>query len=111
MYVCNARCSISCVPCGHITDDIIVPNGYQYIHWFCARNVPFHLFDGGKLSLRVETKGQSYSEGPLEYGGRYEVHSKFLLSKILNLQVAICRGRLVFTTPLELPLLTSSSSR
>ena len=61
------------MPCSHIIDDIIVPDGFQYVHWFCARNVLFHLFDGSGTSLRTETKGQLCSEGPLECGGRFEV--------------------------------------
>ena len=64
---------ISCVPCKHVTDHIIVPDDYQYVHWFCARNVPFHLFDGGVMSLRMEAKGQLCSEGTLECCGCCEV--------------------------------------
>ena len=60
------------MPCKHITNDIIVPDGCQYVHSFWARNVPFHLFDGGGTPLRTETKGQLCSEGPLECGGRCE---------------------------------------
>ena len=29
--------------CGHITDDIIMPDGCHYVHWFSARDIPFHL--------------------------------------------------------------------
>ena len=61
------------MPCKHITNDIIVPDGCQYVHWLCARNVLFHLFDGGGTSLRTEAKGQLCSEGPLECAGRCEV--------------------------------------
>ena len=73
MYVSNTRCWSFCVPCKHITNDIIVPDDCQYVRWFQARNVPFHLFYGGGTSLRMETKGQLCSEGPLECGGRCEV--------------------------------------
>ena len=54
------------MPCNHITNDIIVPDSNQYVRWFCARNVPFHLFDGGGTSLQMKTKDQLCSEGPLE---------------------------------------------
>ena len=73
MYVSSTRCWISCVLCKHITNDIIVPDGCQYVHWFCARNAPFHLFGGGGTSLRTETKGQLCNEGPLECGGSWRV--------------------------------------
>ena len=62
-----------CVPCKHITNDIIVPDGCQYVHWLCARNVPFHLFDGDGPSPRRKAKNQLSSEGPLECVGRCEV--------------------------------------
>ena len=73
MYVSSTRCWISCVPCKHITDDIIMPDGCQYVHWFYARSVLFHLVDGGETSLRTKTRGQLCSEGPLECGGRCRV--------------------------------------
>ena len=73
MYVSNTRCWISCVPCKDITDDIIMPDGCQYVHWFYARSVPFHIVDGGETSLRTEKKGQSCCERPLECGGRCQV--------------------------------------
>ena len=74
MYVSSARCWISCVPCGHINDNTIVPDGCQYIHWYCARNAPFYLFDYGGTSLRTDTKVQMCSGGPLECSGRCKVH-------------------------------------
>ena len=73
MYVSSTRCWISCVPCKHITGDIIMPDGCQYVHWFYARSVLFHLVDGGETSLRTEKRGQLCSEGPLECGGRCRV--------------------------------------
>ena len=73
MYVSSARFWISCVPCGHITDDIIVPTGCQYVHWFCERNVPFHLFVSGRTSLQAETKGQLCSKRPLDCSGSCKV--------------------------------------
>ena len=73
MYGSSTRCWMSCVPCGRITDDIIVPGGCQYVHWFCARNDPFHLFYSGGMSLQTETKGHLCSEGPVECGGRCKV--------------------------------------
>ena len=73
MYVSSTRFWISCVPCKHITDDIIMPDGCQYVHWLYARSVLFHLVDGGETSLRTETRGQLCSEGPLECGGRCRV--------------------------------------
>ena len=81
MYVSNTRCWISCVPCKHITNDIIVPDDCQYVRWFQARNIPFHLFDGGGTSLWMEAKGQLCSEGPLECCGRCEVriHGSYCL--------------------------------
>ena len=50
-----------------------MPDDCQYVHWFCARNVPFHLFDGARTSLRMEAKVQLCSEGPLECNGRCKV--------------------------------------
>ena len=47
-----------------------MPEGWRYVHWFCARNVPFHLVDGGRPFLRTVTRGHLCSEGPLEHGGR-----------------------------------------
>ena len=73
MYMSNTRCWSFCVPCKHITNDIIVPDGCHYVHWLWARNVPFHLFDGGGTSLQIEAKDQLCSEGPLECIGRCEV--------------------------------------
>ena len=73
MYVSNTRCWISCVPCKHITNDIIVPDDCQYVRWFRARNVPFHFFDGGGTSLGMEAKGHLCSDGPLERCERCKV--------------------------------------
>ena len=73
MYMSTTRFWISCVPCKHITNDIIMPDGCQYVHWFYARSVLFHFVDGGKTSLRTETRGQLCNEGPLECGGRCRV--------------------------------------
>ena len=86
MYVSNTRCWISCVPCKHITNDIIVLDDYQYVRWFRARNVPFHLFDGGGTYIRMEIKGQLCSEGPLECYKHCEVRiSGSYYLKISNL--------------------------
>ena len=74
MYISNTRCWISYVPCKHISNDIIVSDDCQYVRWFRARNVPFHLFDGDGTSLRMEAKGQLCSEGPLDCCGRCKVH-------------------------------------
>ena len=74
MYVFSVRWLVSYVLCNHIIDDIIVPNGHQHVHWFCVRNVPFHLFDGGKTSLQAKTKGHLCSEGALECCGCCEVY-------------------------------------
>ena len=75
MSVSSTRCWISCVPCKHITDDIIMPDGCQYVHWFYVRSVLFHLVDGGETSLRTKTRGHLCSEGPLECGGRCRVRT------------------------------------
>ena len=39
----------------------------------CEKTSPFHLFDSGRTSLRMETKCQLCSEEPLECGGHFEL--------------------------------------
>lgn len=75
MYVSSARCWIFCVPCGHITNNIIVPSGCYYIHKFCTRKVSFHPFNTGRTSLRMEIKDQSCCEGLPECGGHCKVYT------------------------------------
>ena len=67
-----------------ITDEIIMPDGCHYVHWFYARSVLFHLVDGGETSLRTKTRGQLCSEGPLECGGRCQVRT------VQNVECASC---------------------
>ena len=89
MYVSSTRCWISCVLCKHITNDIIMPDGCQYVHWLCARNAPFHLLDGGETSLQIETKGQLCNEGSLKCGGRCRVR----IAGSYRLKCRICKLR------------------
>ena len=101
------------MPCKHIADDIIVTDGFQYVHWFCARNVPFHLFDGGGTSLRMETKGQLCSEGPLEFGGHCEVRiagSYYLKHRTYELPSPTLRQRKTVQPTLNVMLANGNSS-
>ena len=75
------------MPCSQFTDDIIMPDGCQYVHWLYARSVPFHLVDRAETFLRTETRGQLCSEGPLECGGRCRVR----IAGLYCLKCRICK--------------------
>ena len=98
----SMRCWISCVPYKQFTDDIIMPDGCQYVHWFYMRSVPFHLVDGGETSLRTEKRGQLCSEGTLKYGRRCRVHmagSYYLKYRICKLpSLTLCESKTVQLT-------------